>query len=111
MGLIAAELERRGIVTVCAQPVRHVAERVRPPRSLLVPWGLGYPLGRPNDAAVQHRVIEAMLSLAESAGPTPLLAELNDGPSAVATGPRRVGRSAPMPLLPRESAGMHTARR
>lgn len=111
MGLIAAEFERRGIVTVCVQPVRHVAERVRPPRSLLVPWGLGYPLGRPNDATVQHRVIEAMLTLAESAGPTPMLACLDDASSADSTQARRVGRFAPMPLVPRESAGMHAARR
>ena len=111
MGLIAAEFERRGIVTVCVQPVRHVAERVRPPRSVLVPWGLGYPLGRPNDAAVQHRVIEAMLTLAESAGPTPMLAGLDERPPADSTRMSPVGRFRPMPMVPRESVGMHTPRR
>lgn len=65
MGLIAAELERQGIATVCVQTVRHVAERVRPPRSLLVPWKMGYPLGRPHDPEVQHEVIEQMLGLLE----------------------------------------------
>jgi len=61
VGLIAAELERRGIATVCIQPVRHIAQRVRPPRSLLVPFRLGRPLGHPNDAQAQHGVIEQML--------------------------------------------------
>ena len=57
VGLIAAELERRGIATVCVQPVRHIAERVRPPRSLLVPFRLGRPLGHPSDPKAQHHAI------------------------------------------------------
>ncbi len=73
MGLIAAEIERRGIPTVCVQPVRHVAERVRPPRSLLVPFPLGYPLGRPNDPRVQHSVLAQMLALLEDVATPPVL--------------------------------------
>lgn len=65
MSLIAAELESRGISTVCLQPVRHVAERVRPPRAVLVPFKLGFPLGRPNDETLQHAVLERMLGLLE----------------------------------------------
>jgi hypothetical protein len=65
VGLIAAELERRGIATVCVQPVRHIAERVRPPRSLLVPFRLGRPLGHPSDPEAQHRVIGQMLGMLE----------------------------------------------
>jgi hypothetical protein len=65
VGLIAAELERQGIATVALQTVRRIAERVRPPRGLLVPFPLGYPLGRPNDAELQHEVIEAALSVLE----------------------------------------------
>jgi len=65
VGLIAAELERRGIATVCVQPDRHIAQRVRPPRSLLVPFKLGLPLGRPNDAITQHAVLEQMLAMLE----------------------------------------------
>lgn len=65
MGLIAAELERNGIATVCVQPVRHIAERLQPPRSLVVPFPLGFPLGRPNDAELQHAVIEQMLVMLE----------------------------------------------
>ena len=39
-----AELERKGISTVVIQLLRKVAERVGPPRALLVPFRHGYPL-------------------------------------------------------------------
>lgn len=65
MGLIAAELERHGIATVAIQLLREVAERVRPPRALFVPFPHGYPLGAPDDPALQHRVIDAALRLLE----------------------------------------------
>jgi hypothetical protein len=38
VGLVAAELERRGIATVVIQLLREVAENVRPPRALFVPF-------------------------------------------------------------------------
>lgn len=63
VGLIAAELERHGIATVCLQLLRVVAEKVRPPRSLVLPFPHGYPLGRPKDAAGQRAVIRAALEL------------------------------------------------
>ena len=63
MGLVAAEIERQGIATVAIQLLREVAERVRPPRALCVPFPHGYPLGRPGDAAGQRRVIESALGL------------------------------------------------
>ncbi len=62
---MAAELERRGIATVVIQLLREVAERVRPPRALFVPFPHGYPLGAPGDPERQHRVIEAALGLLE----------------------------------------------
>jgi D-proline reductase (dithiol) PrdB len=65
VSLIAAELERRGITTVCIVLLREVAEKVRPPRALFVPFRHGFPLDRPHDAARQRAVIEAALSLAE----------------------------------------------
>jgi len=66
VSLVAAELERRGIATVVINLLRFVAERVRPPRALFVPFRHGYPLGRPNDPRQQHTVIEAALSLLEN---------------------------------------------
>lgn len=65
VGLVAAELERQGIATVCVQLLREAAERVRPPRGLWVPFLHGYPLDAPDDPARQHAVIEAALRLLE----------------------------------------------
>ncbi len=65
MGLVSAELERRGITTGVIQLLREVAERVRPPRALFVPFRHGYPLDTPNDPAKQHAVLEALLRLIE----------------------------------------------
>ena len=59
VGLAAAELERRGIATVAIQLLREVAEKVRPPRALFVPFRHGYPLDTPRDPQRQHAVIEA----------------------------------------------------
>ncbi len=86
MGLVAAELERRGISTVAVQLLRHVAERVRPPRGLRVPFPHGYPLAAPDDPARQHGVIEAALELlaAPSLGP-PVLRDYTEPPRLTAT--------------------------
>jgi hypothetical protein len=65
VGLVAAELERQGIATVAIQLLRLVAEKVRPPRALYVPFPHGYPLKAPNDPEQQRAVIEAALSLLE----------------------------------------------
>lgn len=69
--LVAAELERRGISTVVIQLLRTVAEKVRPPRALLVPFRHGYPLDAPSDSQKQRAVIEAALRLLEAAAPAP----------------------------------------
>ena len=63
--LIAAELERRGIATVAIILLREIAERVRPPRALSVPFPHGYPLGAPNDPEKQRAVMRAALELIE----------------------------------------------
>jgi hypothetical protein len=71
VGLVAAELERRGISTVAIQLLRRVAEKVRPPRALWVPFRHGYPLDTPNDPEKQLAVLEAALGVVEddSLGP------------------------------------------
>jgi hypothetical protein len=63
--LVAAELERRGISTVAIQLLRNVAEKVRPPRALFVPFKHGYPLDAPNSPQRQQAVLEAALRLLE----------------------------------------------
>jgi len=65
VGLVAAELERQGISTVAIQLLRSVAQKVRPPRALVVPFRHGYPLGVPDDAECQLTVIEAALKMLE----------------------------------------------
>jgi hypothetical protein len=71
VSLVAAELERRGITTVVIQFLRLIAEKVRPPRALWVPFPHGYAMGRPRDPGLQHRVIEAALRLMEDGTSTP----------------------------------------
>ncbi len=76
MCLVAAEMERQGIATVVIQLLREVAERVRPPRALWVPFPHGYPLATPHDAARQHAVLEAALRLLEDpSSPPPVLVD------------------------------------
>lgn len=77
VSLVAAALEREGIATVTIQLLRELAERIRPPRALCVPFAHGYPLDAPDEPARQHAVIEAALCLLEQPGATgPLLATL-----------------------------------
>jgi hypothetical protein len=77
VSLIAAEIERQGITTVCIVLLREVAEKVRPPRALFVPFRHGYPLDQPHGPARQRVVVESALKLAErgDAAP-PLLVDL-----------------------------------
>jgi len=65
VSLVAAELERQGISSVAIQLLREVAERVRPPRALFVPFRHGYPLDMPGDPERQHAVLHAALQLLE----------------------------------------------
>lgn len=71
VSLVAAELERRGIATVVLQLLREVAQRVRPPRALWVPFAHGYPLGRPGDPEEQRAVLAEALRLLEAPGLEP----------------------------------------
>ncbi|MEX1245899.1 MAG: hypothetical protein WEB59_06395 [Thermoanaerobaculia bacterium] len=63
--LVAAELERQGISTVAIQLLRSVAERVRPPRALFVPFRHGYPLDAPGEPERQRSVLEAAFRMLE----------------------------------------------
>jgi hypothetical protein len=57
--------------------LREVAQKVRPPRALFVPFRHGFPLDRPNDPEMQRAVIEAAFGLAERGdGLKPLLVNL-----------------------------------
>lgn len=84
VGLIQAELERRGIRTASITMLPEVTAAVRPPRALSVPFDLGYPLGRPSDPPTQQRVLRQLLRLALVEG-VPVVADLLASPA----GPER----------------------
>jgi hypothetical protein len=75
VGLVAAEMERRGIATTSVTMLREVTEKVHPPRALCVPFPLGSPLGRPNDPDLQTRVLRQAFALLDLPGPGPVLAD------------------------------------
>jgi hypothetical protein len=68
--VIARVLEAAVLATTSISLVREHTERVKPPRALFVPFPFGHPLGKPDDAALQHAVIRAALALFDApAGP------------------------------------------
>ncbi len=75
VGLIQSIIERTGIPTVSITLLNEVTERVHPPRVLLVDRPLGYPLGRPHDAALQTSIILRALELLDQPLIAPLVAE------------------------------------
>jgi hypothetical protein len=72
--LLQTPIERAGIATVSISLLREVASILKPPRTLFVPFPMGYPLGEPNNAPLQHRIIAAALGLLERDG-VPILEE------------------------------------
>lgn len=72
VGLVAGELERRGIATTSVSMLPDVSAKVRTPRVLEVPYDLGYPLGRPDDPDLQKAVMRAAFALLDDAGPPPV---------------------------------------
>jgi len=60
-------LEDEGIATTGISLIREHTEQMQPPRSLWVPFPLGRPLGVPNNASFQHKVIAAAWQLLDVA--------------------------------------------
>ena len=67
MSVLAHVFEAAGIATVALGSIRTQIERTAPPRGLFCDFPLGRPLGRPGDAAFQHRVLAHALGLIERA--------------------------------------------
>ncbi len=65
MSALAHYLEDEGVATTLISLVREHAAAIKPPRALWVPFMLGRPLGVPNDAPFQRRVLLAALALLE----------------------------------------------
>ena len=98
MGGLAHYLEQDGLATTQISLIRLHSEKIRPPRTLWVPFELGRPFGPPNDAPFQRRVLMATLALLEApSGPV-----LEDYPeeAAKATEDEMEGWVCPINLSP-----------
>jgi hypothetical protein len=74
VGLIQAEIERNNIATVSISLLKEVTNVIKPPRSLFVPFKMGFPLGEPNNVELQTSVIKQGLGLLAKQD-TPILAD------------------------------------
>ena len=102
MCTLAHVFEAAGLSTVVISPMRELTERMHPPRALYAEFPLGLPLGKPRDAAYQHRVLEAAFALLEQpAGPV-----LADFPESIQS---RGGEPLACPLPPRYDPDLHRA--
>lgn len=57
VGLIAREIERAGIPTLCMSSAWDITFAVRPPRAVFVNFPLNHETGKANDAALQRRIL------------------------------------------------------
>lgn len=73
VGLIAGELECRGIATTSVTVLKEITVKVRTPRALFADFPVGFPLGRPGDAGLQTRILRAAFTLLSRPGPPPVL--------------------------------------
>ena len=75
---MAHMLEERGIATTVLALALPQVEKTRPPRAVMTPFMLGRPLGEPNDAAFQRRVLLQALNLLERTDGPIILAHFED---------------------------------
>ena len=103
-------LEERGLATTVLALVLPQVEKTRPPRALMTPFMLGRPLGEPNDAAFQTRVLmQALHLLTREDGPV-ILEHFPDETANWFDRPDFVPAvAAPEPGLPRDTAGWEAA--
>lgn len=64
MGLLAREIEARGVTTVGLALVKEVAVAAHAPRFLYLHWPFGHALGEPGNITQQRTVLHDMLSMA-----------------------------------------------
>jgi D-proline reductase (dithiol) PrdB len=76
VGLLAREIEARGVTTVGLALVREVAVAAHAPRFLYLHWPFGHALGEPGNVAQQRTVLHDMLSMAISAPRPELVVDL-----------------------------------
>jgi hypothetical protein len=73
-------LESKGVPCVAIGAVRVQMEKTQPPRGLFVPFQLGRPLGEPEDAVFQRRVMLEALGLLERPDGPVILEDFPDDP-------------------------------
>ena len=95
MSALGYYLEREGIATVSISLIREHTVAIDPPRALWVPFMLGRPLGVPNDAAFQSKVMLAALKLLESDS-GPVLEDFPDDAPYLDLGERAEQLSCPV---------------
>ena len=78
VGLIQSVIEKSGIPTVSITLLPEVTERVRPPRALAVDRPLGYPLGEPDNPAMQKNIVMAALELLVRSVQEPLIVDFRE---------------------------------
>jgi len=76
VGLLAREIEARGVTTVSLALVKEVAVAAHAPRFLYLHWPFGHALGEPGNIAQQRTVLHDMLSMAISAPRPGLVVDL-----------------------------------
>jgi hypothetical protein len=64
--VIARNIEKAGISTVCISFRKEITELSRPPRIVSTKFSAGKPLGKPGDKRTQRRIIEAGFGLVQS---------------------------------------------
>ena len=80
MSALAQMLESRGLPTTVLALVLPQVEKTRLPRALMTPFLLGRPVGEPNDAGFQRRVLLQALSLLERTDGPVILEHFPDDP-------------------------------
>jgi D-proline reductase (dithiol) PrdB len=66
VGLIQRAIEEEGIPTISISLDRTITEKVKPPRSLLLAFPLGHPMGNPFDEEAQRRLLREGLEYIET---------------------------------------------
>jgi len=97
-------LESRGVPCAAIGAVRVQMEKTRPPRGLFVPFELGRPLGEPEDAAFQSRVLLQALKLLERTDGPVILEDFPDDPPGWRDAPGWLPPPLPSVAAPSDAA-------
>jgi hypothetical protein len=76
VGLLAREIEARGVTTVALALVRELAVVVKAPRMLYLHWPFGHALGEPGKRDQQRTILHDALSMAATAPRPGLIVDL-----------------------------------